>query len=413
LYFEEMMSEEKKYSKMLIPSILSISVLTIMAPTAVSPAIAAIKEAFPDISATQAKLVLTLPTLVMMPMGLISGRLVSRIDKKKLLLTGMTLFLVFGVAGGFVSNFGLLLMMRVLFGVGLGIMTPLSTSLIFDFAPDTNKRSKLLGIQGASNQLGGLIFMSLSGILASISWRYSFMVYAFVIVSIILALLYLPAMPPKQPQMNMAGKKQKMSKKIVVLGFFAMMIFACYFIINTDLSLFMDKLGLGDAKKCGYALSIMRVPAILAGISLGVIMGKLKDWTMPVATVIMAAGYLMIAWADSFAMVMAGCLVVGLGGGFALPPISLYLPRIVTPRQRTFGIAIIMSVAQLGQFVSPLYINFFVNGSTTEELRQRFVVVAITSVVIGVLVLIFASTLPKKPLTEPIVNKTNPDLSEN
>lgn len=385
---------------MLIPSILSISVLTIMAPTAVSPAVAAIKEAFPDITATQAKLVLTLPTLVMMPIGLFSGKLAGRVDKRKLLLIGMTLFGVFGVAGGFVSNFALLLLMRVLFGIGLGIMTPLSTSLIFDFATDLKQRSKLLGIQGASNQLGGLLFMSLSGILASISWRYSFMVYAFVIISIILALLFLPAMPPKQPKMNMAGKQPKMSKKIVILGFFAMMIFACYFIINTDLSLFMAKLGLGDAKECGYALSIMRIPAIIAGISLSIIMGKLKDWTMPVATAVMAAGYLMIAWADSFAMVMAGCLVVGMGGGFALPPISLFLPRIVTPRQRTFGIAIIMSVAQLGQFISPLYINIFVNGSTPEELRQRFVVAAITSVVIGVLVLIFASTLPKKPITD-------------
>lgn len=391
---------EDKYSKMLMPSILSISVLTIMAPTAVSPAIAAIKEAFPEISATQAKLVLTLPTLVMMPMGLMAGRLASKVDKKKLLLTGMTLFLFFGVAGGFVSNFSLLLLMRVLFGIGLGIMTPLSTSLIFDFTTDVKQRNRLLGIQGASNQTGGLLFMGLSGVLASISWRYSFMVYAFVIVSIILTVLYLPSIPPRPKPVTADGKPKKMSKKIVILGFFAMMIFACYFIINTDLSLFMNKLGLGDAKECGYALSIMRIPAIIAGISLGIIMGKLKDWTMPVAMAIMAVGYLMIAWAGSFAMVMAGCLVVGMGGGFALPPISLFLPRIVTPRQRTFGIAIIMSVAQLGQFVSPLYINLFVSGSSPEDLRQRFVVSAVTSVVLGLLVLAFAHTLPKKPLSD-------------
>ena len=92
-----------------MPSILSVSIFTIMAPTAVSPAIAAINEAFPDVSATVVKLVLTLPTLVMMPMGLVSGRLASKIDKKKLLLTGMSFFLVFGVAGGFVDSFPLLL----------------------------------------------------------------------------------------------------------------------------------------------------------------------------------------------------------------------------------------------------------------------------------------------------------------
>ena len=220
--------EEKKYSRMLIPSILSVSVLTIMAPTAVSPALAAIRDAFPQITATQAKLVLTLPTLVMMPMGLLSARLTAKIDKKKLLLAGMTLFLVFGVAGGFVNDFRLLLLMRLLFGVGLGIMTPLSTSLIFDFAPDPGKRSKLLGIQGSFNQLGGLLFMSLSGVLASISWRYSFLCYAFVVISLILTFLFMPSIPPMAPRKKETVGRQKMNKKIFILAFFAMMIFACY-----------------------------------------------------------------------------------------------------------------------------------------------------------------------------------------
>ena len=395
--------EEKKYSRMLIPSILSVSVLTIMAPTAVSPALAAIRDAFPQITATQAKLVLTLPTLVMMPMGLLSARLTARIDKKKLLLMGMTLFLVFGVAGGFVNDFRLLLLMRLLFGVGLGIMTPLSTSLIFDFAPDPGKRSKLLGIQGSFNQLGGLLFMSLSGVLASISWRYSFLCYAFVVISLILTFLFMPSIPPMAPrkkEMAGAAGKPKMNKKIFILAFFAMMIFACYFVINTDLALFMDAEGIGDAKACGYALSLMRIPAILAGILLAWLMRNLKDWTMPFATLIMAAGYLVIAYAESYGVLMAGCLVVGLGGGFALPPISLFLPRIVTPRQRTLGVAIIMSVAQLGQFISPLYTDLFVSGMTDGASRMRFVVSAITTVVIGFMVLAFAHTLPKKALEE-------------
>lgn len=386
---------------MLMPSILSVSLLTIMAPTAISPALAAIRDAFPQISATQAKLVLTLPTLIMMPLGLYSARLTARIDKKKLLLVGMTLFLVFGVAGGFVNDFRLLLLMRVLFGIGLGIMTPLSTSLIFDFAPDPGRRSKLLGIQGASNQLGGLVFMSLSGVLANISWRYSFLCYAFVIVSIVLTTFFLPSIPPLQPKESASGSgKQRLDKKLFILAFFAMMIFACYFVINTDLALFMDVEGIGDAEECGYALSLMRIPAILAGVMLAWIMRKLKDWTMSFASVIMAAGYLIIAASHSYGILMVGCLIVGLGGGFALPPISLFLPRIVTPRQRTLGVAIIMSVAQLGQFISPLYTDLFVNSADPESSRMRFVVSAITTIVIGLMILAFARTLPKKPIAE-------------
>lgn len=393
------MIQRDKYSKMLIPSILSVSLLTIMAPTAISPALAAIKEAFPEITDTEVKLVLTLPTLVMMPMGLLSARLTSKFDKKKLLLFGMTLFLVFGVAGGFVSDYHHLLAMRLLFGIGLGIMTPLSTSLIFDFAPDPSRRSKLLGIQGASNQLGGLIFMSLSGILASMSWRYAFLTYAFVLLSILLTLLFMPSVPPMESHRKNLGQ-QRMNPQIFILAFFAMMIFACYFVINTDLSLFMATENLGDAKACGYALSFMRIPAIIAGMLLAVIMGRLKDWTMPLATLIMASGYVVIALAQSNGVVFAGCLVVGLGGGFALPPISLYLPRIVPPRQRTLGVAIIMSVAQLGQFISPLYTHLFVSDTADDASRMRFIVSAITTVLIGIFVLCFTRTLPKAPLAD-------------
>ena len=392
--------KEEKYSVMLMPAILSVSLLTIMAPTAVAPALAAIKQAFPDISETQAKLVLTLPTL-MMPIGLFAAKLTERFDKKKILMAGMLLFLVFGVGGGFVNNFGVLLAMRVLFGVGIGIMTPLSTSLIFDFVSDTDRRNKLMGIQGATNQLGGLIFMSLSGVLASISWRYSFLCYAFVLVTIFLVTIYMPSIPPYKAETGDAtGKKKHLDWKIYPLAFFAMMIFVCFFVVNTDLALFMDHEGLGDAKACGFALSIMRIPAIFAGIMLGWLMRKLKDWTVTVAALFMAAGYLIIAYSYSYEMLVVGCLVIGIGGGVSIPPLFTFVPRIVPPRQRTLGVAIVSMVAQIGQFVSPLYTNLFVSGTDSSSLRMRFIVSAITTVIIGFMVAGFGSMVSKRPLTD-------------
>ena len=393
------MEKEEKYSAMLMPAILSVSLLTIMAPTAVAPALAAIKVAFEGISETEAKLVLTLPTL-MMPLGLVAAKLTERFDKKKILLAGMFLFLVFGVGGGFVNDFKLLIAMRVMFGVGIGIMTPLSTSLIFDFVSDTNRRNKMMGFQGAVNQLGGLIFMGLSGVLANISWRYSFLCYAFVVVSILMTLMFMPSIPPMKKKTDNATKKKAFNWKIYPLAFFAMMIFVCFFVVNTDLALFMDHENLGNAQDCGFALSIMRIPAIFAGIMLGWLMKNLKDWTVTIATLFMAAGYFIIANAHSYSMIMAGCLVIGIGGGVSIPPLFTFVPRIVTPRQRTLGVAIVSMIAQLGQFVSPFYTNLFVSGTNSEDLRMRFVVATITTVIIGILVKVFATTISQRPLTE-------------
>jgi MFS family permease len=392
--------EEKKQSKMLIPAILSISLLTIMAPTAIAPALAAIKEAFPGVSPTEAKLVLTLPTLVMIPMGLLSARLTSIIDNKKLLLIGMFIFLVFGVGGGMVTNFKMLLIMRLCFGVGLGIMNPLSTSLIFDFVTDTNQRNKMMGIQGGVNQLGGLVFMSLSGVLASITWRYSFLCYAFVIVALVLTFLYLPAIPASRPTKNETKGKKKIGIRIFILSFFSMMIFACFFVVNTDLALYMKVDNLGGADECGYALSLMRIPAIISGMLLGWSMRKMKQLTVPIAALFMGLGYLIIALSYSYVVLMIGCLVVGVGGGFALPAVQLYIPFVVTPSQRTLGVAIITSVAQFGQFLSPLYTNLFVSESATDPCRSRFMVSAVSTVIIGFLAWCFIRSLPAKPLED-------------
>lgn len=395
---EKQNKNEEKSPVIIMSAILSVSLLTIMAPTALAPALAAIKDAFPGVTETEAKLVLTLPTL-MMPLGLIAAKLTERFDKKKILLVGMVMFLIFGVGGGFVNDFNVLLAVRVLFGISIGIMTPLSTSLIFDFVSDTHQRNKMMGIQGAVNQFGGLVFMGLSGILANISWRASFMCYAFVLVSILLTLMFMPSIPPFKKQAAGAGKKS-MHWKVYVLSFFAIMIFANFFVVNTDLALFMQHEQLGDAKDCGFALSVMRVPAIFAGIVLGWLMMRLKDWTVTFATLCMAAGYFMIAYSYSYGMLMAGCVVIGVGGGISIPPLFTFVPRIVPPRQRTLGIAIVTLVAQLGQFVSPLYINLFVTGTESSELRMRFIVAAITTIIIGFAVVAFASTISKKPLTE-------------
>jgi hypothetical protein len=59
-------------------------------------------------------------------------------------------------------------------------------------------------------------------------------------------------------------------------------------------------------------------------------------------------------------------------------------------------------VAQLGQFVSPLYTNLFVSGSDSESLRMRFIVSTVTTVVIGLMVVAFASTISKMPLKDEI-----------
>ena len=65
-------------------SLLSISLLAIMAGAAVATGLGEIAKAFPGESQTMIKLILSVPPLFIIPFSILSGILSSRMSKKKL-----------------------------------------------------------------------------------------------------------------------------------------------------------------------------------------------------------------------------------------------------------------------------------------------------------------------------------------
>lgn len=225
---------------MLKPAILSVSLLTIVASAAVSPALNEIKNAFPSITNSDVKLVLTLPALVMVPFSLLSGWLSARFSKKNLLYVGISIYLLSGLGGGFSQSFTQLLAFRAFLGVAIGLLMPLSSSLIFDYF-EGSERNKMMGLSGSSNQLGGMVFLSLSGILASYNWRYSFAVYALALVTLVFVSLWMPSdKRSKQIHKKASTVKVKLNYKIFGLGLAAMLMMIVFFVVSTDLALFIE-----------------------------------------------------------------------------------------------------------------------------------------------------------------------------
>ncbi len=230
------MNTEIKPSAGLKAAILSLSLLTIMAAAAVSPALAKISQAFPDVSKTVIKLTLTLPALLIIPFSLFSGWLVSRWTPRKVLITGLVVFCVGGLGGAFAMTMKQLLFFRALLGVGVGLIMPLSTSLIADFF-EGDARTKMMGLSGSVSHLGGVIFLSLAGWLACFSWRHAFSVYGLAILSLILVLFFLPEWERKSAKKEGAFKVAGGVWYCALLG--ALMMIAFY-AVPTNLALFIE-----------------------------------------------------------------------------------------------------------------------------------------------------------------------------
>ena len=164
------MENRREKTGPLAASILSLSLLTVMAGAAVAPALEVIREHFSDAGRLEVQLIVSMPALFIVLTNLLFGRLAARFGSRTLTLSGLVLYTVGGAAAGLFDSIGAVLAMRALVGIGVGIIMPLSTGLLSYYFPP-EKRDGLMGLSSAANQLGGVVATLLAGILANVSWR--------------------------------------------------------------------------------------------------------------------------------------------------------------------------------------------------------------------------------------------------
>jgi MFS family permease len=224
-------------NKLLIKiSILSISLLTVMASAAISPALAKIAQAFPGTDPTLIKLVLTLPSLLIIPFSLLAGWLATRMQRKHILLIGLVIYFLGGVGGGLAQNILQLLIIRGLFGIGVGLIIPLSISLIADFY-EKEERAKMMGLSGSVSHFGGVIFLLLSGWLACLSWRYAFAVYGLSVVILLIILFWLPELETKK---GAGPVKAKLPGEVFLCAVLGALMMVAFYAAPTNLAMFIE-----------------------------------------------------------------------------------------------------------------------------------------------------------------------------
>ncbi len=224
--------------KMLKPTILSVSLLTIMASAAVAPALGKIRLAFPDANATLIKLVLTLPPLFIVPFSLFSGWLSMRVNKKVLMIIGLVIYLIAGCGGGFARSIKELLIIRAILGVGVGLIMPLSTTLVGDFFSGA-VRSRMIGLAASVQNLGGVIFQIVAGYLAVISWRYTFGVYSLALVILILIIGFLPE-PLHTKKKEGPKPKARLSLKVYLCAALCVLNMIVFFSVPANMAILLE-----------------------------------------------------------------------------------------------------------------------------------------------------------------------------
>ena len=338
---------------MLIPTLLSLSLLTVMSGAAVAPALARIAAAFPEASATMVKLVLTLPSIFIIIFSFLSGQLSIRFSKRHILLFGLLFYLLGGVGGGFATTFEYLLISRAILGIGVGLIMPLSTGLIADFYFG-EERSRLMGYSTASSNLGGIIATLAAGKLAMLSWRFSFGVYLLGLLVFLLVLFFLPEPGKSEKQ---GEDRKKLSAAVYFWGGATFVLMLAFYAIPINLAIFLDQNRFGDSSSAGLAISLVTASGFVGGLTFAKIQSLVKSFLNPLLLGLIAVGYFILYLASGLPQVLFGSAIVGLGLGWALPALYIGATTAAGDGLGVQAMAVVSSLAFFGQFMSPIVLS--------------------------------------------------------
>ena len=104
---------------------------------------------------------------------LLGGKLADRLGRRRIFLVGAVLFAVASLLGGFAGNLGLLIVARLVQGLGGALMAPAALSLLTVVFAEGPERNRALGIWAAISAGGAAIGLILGGFLTEYaSWRW-------------------------------------------------------------------------------------------------------------------------------------------------------------------------------------------------------------------------------------------------
>ena len=379
--------------RMLKPTIIAMSMATVMAGAAISPALGLIAANFPEADPVLIKLILTAPSLIIIPFTFISSWLTARMPKRTVALIGLSIYVVAGVGAQFTNTIETLLAFRFVLGAGVGLFMPLGITLISDHFRG-REQVKMMGYNSAFSNFGGIITMMLAGYLAAISWRAPFNVYLMGVIIFAMVFFFLPKDKPLKRDKN----EPKSKIPLMVFGYAAASagIMLVYYSVATNMALYLEQSDIGGSALAGTVISFTTVGGMITSLALIQLEDILKSYIIPVSLLMMGVAFTGLALSHSIPIILACTCMVGFGQGILFPIINVKALGLVNPLHSDRVIAIVSSSIFVGQFSSPLVLDGIARAVGFPAIRFQYSVIGVALGITFILILFFKFTKKSK-----------------
>lgn len=336
-------------------SLLGLSLLLISA-FSISTALPPMLDYYsPTYTASQVELLVSVPSFSVVAMLLLNPLVDKWLNDRQLIMTGLILLSSAGIFPFFVQLYPLVLLSRLIFGMGIGLINAKAISIISQ-RYQGKERVQMLGIRGSVELIGGASCSLLVGQLLKIHWTLAFLIYGFGFIILAMYLLFVP--PMEQTEKKEAQKsKQGLDKKdlAMILG---MALLAGFVIcINSSISLRVPLFQV-DGKtivsgQSALVLSLEQGIGIVAGLSFASLIGHIKHRLLPMALFCLSTCLLGISLANNLLILILFSVGVGFFYNIVLTIIFNRLSERVTRNLLNKATAYVLLGCNLGSAVSP------------------------------------------------------------
>lgn len=338
-------------------TLLFVSSLTIMSVITISPALPQMAIAFAGVknAAFIVKMVLTIPALMIAIVSPVTGRLIDRHGRLKILRMALVLYAIAGVGGFFLNNLYYILISRAVLGISVGMSMTIVITLIADYFEGI-ERQKFVGLQIAFMSIGGIVFISAGGILADIGWRYPFLIYLSSLLVLPFTIIFLRE-PVVVQKINNTNQHLKAPPIIWLLFFNIMVMWIIFFLIPVQIPFYLKSIGVEKNSMIGVAIAISTAFSAISSFSYSRIKARLSFLSIfSIGYLLMATGFICIAFSATYILVVVAMMISGLGIGMMIPNTNMWVMKLAPPEIRGKEIGKLTTFWFLGQFLSPVVI---------------------------------------------------------
>ncbi|WP_027180202.1 MFS transporter [Maridesulfovibrio bastinii] len=381
----------KIYKNKNLQIIFAVTLVAIMGVSSIIPSLPLIIKAF-GIKTSSIGLIFTVFTLPGIIFSPLAGVFADRTGRKKILVPSLVLFGLAGAACYFAPTFEILLVLRLIQGIGAAAVGVLSLTIIGDLF-EGRERIKAMGLNAGVLSMGTAILPAIGGILAQMSWRAPFLLSlsALPMAWVVSAKLNNPE--PKSDSNLIQYVKNALSgmKNLQVLGLFAITLLTfiiLYGPIITYLPVMMHNSFSSQPITIGIVISSASFITAISAAQMGKLSRYFSQKTLiGISAVAYAASmYLVPQMTGPYWCILPVCFF-GLGQGLNLPNTMSFLSSLAPIEHRAAFMSMNGMLLRLGQTIAPLLMGLIYSGLGINAVFYSGVVVSACIMAVSILTL--------------------------